>query len=183
MRRTVRCTTTFAASVAVVLAVAFGTSAPALAKAPPKIATDDACTIVNPKQVTKFGKPVGAPTPSAIKLDCKFAVGDPVAGPGGTLTALLLYPNPFAATAANAQLGVEDQFAIDRLSGQDLQDVSGLGRSAYFNRTKGEVVFAPNKKLGVILNWAPSPAGTPVTKRDQSRLIALAKAVTKRANG
>ena len=154
----------------------------AAAKTAP-IAGDDACTLVTTKQARTFGKPVGVPTPSAVKLDCKFAVGDPVAGPGGTLTALLLYPNPFAARVENARLGVEDQRAIDQLSAQDIEDVSGLGTSAYFNATKGEVVFAPNKKLGVILNWAPAPSGTAVSKRDRAKLITLAKAVSKRANG
>jgi hypothetical protein len=182
VRRTVRCTTTFGVSAAVTLVLAIGAAGPAAAKATPKISNKDACTLVTTKQAERFGKPVGTPTPSAAKLDCKLAVGDPVAGPGGTLTALLLYPNPFAAQVDNALLGVEDQLAIDQLSDQDLQDVGALGRSAYLNRTKGEVVFAPNKKLGVILNWAPAPAGTPLTERDQKNLIALAKAVTKRAN-
>jgi hypothetical protein len=154
---------------------------PAAAKTAP-IATDDACTIVTTKQAGTFGKPVAAPVPSAVKLDCKFAIGDAVGGPGGTLTALILYPNLFAARVANARAGVEDQRAIDQISGQDIQDVTGLGTSAYFNATKGEVVFAPNKKVGVILNWAPAPAGTTMTKRDRAKLLALAKAVSKRAN-
>jgi len=156
-------------------------TAPASAKTAP-IAADDACTLVTVKQARKFGKPVAAPVPSAAKLDCKIAVGDAVSGPGGTLTALILYPNVFAAHADNARLGLEDQRAIDQLSDQDVKDVRGLRTSAYFNATKGEVVFAPNKKLGVILNWAPAPAGTVMTKHDRAKLIALAKAVSKRAN-
>jgi hypothetical protein len=169
----------------VIVGVAVGVTGPLAGSASAKtapIADDDACTFVTGKQAGTFGKPVGAPTPSAAKLDCKFAVGDAVAGPGGTLTALVLYPNPFAAHVDNARLGVEDQRAIDQLSGQDIQDVNGLGTSAYFNATKGEVVFAPNKKIGVILNWAPAPAGTAISKRDRAKLVTLAKAVSRRAS-
>ncbi len=158
MRRMTRSTVAL-----VVLGVTVGCSArsprPASAKTAP-IAKDDACTLVTKKQAAKFGKPVAAPVPGPAKLDCKFAVGDAVNGPGGTLTALILYPNVFAAHVANARLGLEDQRAIDQISDQAIEDVNGLGTSAYINTTKGEVVFAPNKKLGVILNWAPAPAGT-----------------------
>jgi hypothetical protein len=164
-------------------ALVLGVSAPAYAKTTPKIAANDACTIVTPKQAAKFGKPVAAALPGPANLDCKFGIGaDPAAAPGGTLTALILYPNQFAAHVDNAQLGVEDQHAIDQLSSQAVEDVSGLGTSAYFNTTKGEVVFAPNKKLGIILNWAPAPAGTTMSARDHKKLIALAKDVAKRAN-
>jgi hypothetical protein len=156
-------------------------AAPAAAKTAP-IAKDDACTLVTKKQAAKFDKPVAAPVPGPAKLDCKFAVGDAVNGPGGTLTALILYPNLFAARVDNARLGLEDQRAIDQISDQAIEDVNGLGTSAYLNTTKGEVVFAPNKKLGVILNWAPAPAGTEMSKRDRAKLLALAKAVRKRAN-
>jgi hypothetical protein len=177
----VRRTTTFIAT-ALVTATALGMSAPAFAKAAP-IAVNDACTVVTPKQAAKFGKPVAAAVPGPANLKCQLGVGkDPAAAPGGTLTTLILYPNVFAAHVANAQLGVEDQYAIDQISNQELEDVSGLGTSAYFNATKGEVVFAPNKKLGIILNWGPAPAGTKMSARDRKQLIALAKEVAKRAN-
>jgi len=180
VRRTTRCITTLTA-----VGLFASMSAPAFAQTKPgKISPADACTIVTAKQVARFGRTVGTPTPTATKLDCKYPVGaNPAAAPGGTLTAIVLYPNVFAAQVDNAQLGLEDQFAIDKLSGQDVEDVGGLGTSAFFNRTNGYVAFAPNKKLGVILRWTPSPVGKALTKRDQNKLIALAKAVTRRANG
>ena len=179
MRRTLRCITALA-----VIGLVAAASTPAFAKpASGKISTTDACTIVTKRLLSRFGRPVGAPTPGPTKLDCTFPVGqDPAVAPGGTFTAYVLYPNPFAARVDSSQAGVEDQFAINKLSNEDIEDVSGLGPSAFFNRTESYVVFAPNKKLGVILRWLPAPAGTTMTKRDQNRLIALAKDVTKRAN-
>lgn len=183
MRRTKTFTATALAGTLAIGVSVIGMTAPAYAKTSPKVAANDACTIVTPKQAARFGKPVAAAVPGPANLDCKFGVGaDPAAAPGGTLTALILYPNQFAAHVDNAQLGVEDQHAIDQLSSQEVEDVSGLGTSAYFNTTKGEVVFAPNKKLGIILNWAPAPAGTVMSARDHKKLIALAKDVVKRAN-
>jgi len=185
VRRTARRIITLTAtSLAVCLsAMVFANAATASAPSG-KISPADACTIVTAKQVARFGKPVGPPTQQPAKLDCKFPIGqDPAAVPGGTFTALVLYPNPFAAKVDDAQAGLEDQFAIDKLSGQTVEDVSGLGTSAFFNRTNGYVAFAANKKIGVILRWEPAPTGTAMTKRDQKKLIALAKDVTKRANG
>jgi hypothetical protein len=185
VRRTTRCITTLTA-----VGLVASMSVPAFAKTESgrtgsgKISTTDACTIVTKKQLARFGKPVGTPTPTATKLDCKFPIGeDPAVAPGGTFTAFVLYPNPFAAHVDSAQAGVEDQFAINKLSNEDVEDVSGLGASAFFNWTESYVVFAPNKKLGVILRWEPAPTGTTMTKRDRNKLIALAKDVTKRANG
>jgi hypothetical protein len=178
VRRASRCLTVLAA-IGLVAALA----TPAAAK-PGKISPKDACTIVTAKQVQRFGAPVSAPIQSAAKLDCKFPVGqDPATTPGGSFTALVLYPNVFAAKVKDARAGLEDQYAINKLANEDLQDVSGLGPSAFFNATEHYVAFAPNKKLGVILRWEPAPAGTPISARDKAKLIALAKAVTKRANG
>jgi len=184
VRRTIRCITMLTAVGLVVCmaAPAFARSA-TTAHDSGKISPTDACTIVTKKQLARFGKPVGTPIPGATKLDCKFPVGpNPAVAPGGTFTAIVLYPNPFAARVDSARAGVEDQFAINKLSNEDLEDVGGLGPSAFFNRTESYVVFAPNKKLGVILRWEPAPPGTTMTKRDQNKLIALAKDVTKRAN-
>jgi hypothetical protein len=184
VRCTIRNITTVSATgLAVCLsATVFATGATASAPSG-KISPTDACTIVTAKQIARFAKPVGTPTQGPAKLDCKFPLGqDPAAAPGGAFTALVLYPNPFAAKVANAQAGLEDQFAIDKLSSQTVEDVSGLGTSAFFNRTNGYVAFAPNKKLGVILRWEPAPTGTPMTQRDRQKLIALAKDVTRRAN-
>lgn len=166
------------------IALVTSLSAPAWAEGGTKLKQNDACNVVTAKQVkARFGGPVGAPVPAPANLSCTYAVGtDPAVAPGGTLTVIQHYPSPFATRVANAQAAVEDQLAVDQLSDQEAVIVPKVGKSAYINRTKGEILFAPTQRLAFIFNWAPAPAGTRLTPRQERQLIALARQVTARAN-
>lgn len=148
----------------------------------PKGRIDHPCTLLDASKVAKaFGDPVADPVLDATYLACKYAVGDdPTQAPGGVVSAVQLFPR-FAQALPTAPKAFQDQHAVDVLSDFELADVSGLGRAAYMNLTTGALVVLANKKFEFIVAWQPGSVTTPVTKRDQKKLVSLAKQMVARS--
>jgi hypothetical protein len=137
------------------------------------------------KQIgAKFGKPVvqGAPEVDfAGPYDCGYHVGDDfTVPPGGTFIAAQVYPSIFDSTGSSRN-AVDDLRAVDGAAGNELSDVSKLGRNAFVNYTTGTLVVDVSKKFAFSLSWRPAPADTPLNDKDAKRLVALAKEIVKRA--
>ena len=149
---------------------------------PKRIKRDEACTIVTTRQVEKaFGGPVAEGVEQEVVLSCTYLVGtDPLAEPGGSFAAQQLFPS-ILNTTDSAKAAVEDAHAIAVVTEDDLRDVDDVGRAAYINSTRGEIVVQANKKYAFILIWSPESVVTPSTKAVEKKLIALAKDVVKRA--
>jgi hypothetical protein len=172
------------ASAAVLAGVVAG-SMPGVAETASKgIAVDDACTIVSRRDLEKaFGVPATGGTPSAQRLSCQFGVG--VGGtrgesPDGVITASHLFPN-FYQRSATARAAVEDRHAIDALSGHQLDDVFRVGRSAYLDKTTGDLVVLATRRFAFVLRWEPAQPGSRNSSRDTRALKQLARAAVARA--
>ena len=170
---------------AVVLGGAVAGAVPGAAEAPSKrIAVDDACTIVSRRDVEKaFGRPATEGTLSAERLSCQYGVGvggDRSEASGGVLTASHLFPNYFQ-RSSTARAAVEDRHAIETLSGHLLDDVFRVGRSAYLNRTTGDLIVLATRHYAFVLRWEPTSPGTQNRSRDTRSLKELARGAVARA--
>lgn len=147
-----------------------------------RVSPNKACTMVTVRQVEKaFGGPVAPGVEAPAVLSCTYLVGaDPAQAPGGSFATQQLFPS-FVNTTDTAKAAIEDAHAIDSLANDDLRDVDGVGKYAYFNATKGFVVVQASKKFAFVLTWNPGSVPGPISKREQKKLVALAKDVTKRA--
>jgi hypothetical protein len=140
-----------------------------------------ACTMLRTPKVKAFGSPIKVSV-SVYLHDggCDGFVGaDPAQPPGGHLITVQIYPAADR-SFANAQAAVADQHAVDSLSNNVLEDVSGLGTSAYLNRTTGTFVVAATKKLTFSVAWTRA-GSTALSSADEKKLLALAKDIVKRA--
>jgi len=147
----------------------------------PKVRVEDACTILWPQRIEKaLGAPVVLLPDATIAgaAGCAAAIGDPGAPPGGTLQAFTEYPTIISGNP-NARAAVEDRRAGDALSDDILTDVEGVGRSAYFNRTKGTITVLATKKYAFTLQWARA-GDVEMTDADRTKLTSLAKNVVAR---
>ncbi|MFO7590057.1 MAG: hypothetical protein R6X23_04060, partial [Acidimicrobiia bacterium] len=99
---------------------------------------------------------------------------------GGTLQAFTEYPNILSGNRS-ARAAVEDRRAGDALSDDVIVDVDGVGRSAYFNRTKGAITVLASRKFAFTLQWARSGA-VEISSADRKQLNALAAEVVARFN-
>ena len=147
------------ALLAVVMAIASSTSAFAASadakKKPkgPKVVVNEACTMLWDTRIEK-----------------EF---------GGTLQVFQEYPTIISGNP-NARAAVEDRRAGDALSDDVLTDVDTVGKSAYFNRTKGTITVLVTKKFAFTLQWARA-GDVAMTDADQAALVSLAKNVVARA--
>jgi hypothetical protein len=141
----------------------------------------NACTMLRTPKVKAFGSPVKLAVSAFLhEGGCDGLVGaDPAQPPGGKLGTFQIFP---AADRSfdTSRAAVEDQHAVDSLSQDALEDVSGLGLSAYFNSTKGTFVVAASKKLAFGVTWTPAGTTT-LSAADQKKLLALAKDIVKRS--
>jgi hypothetical protein len=168
--------------VALATGIAGATAGPASAKSTPKGTIDDPCTLLDASKVGKvFGGPVAEPVLDSVFVSCTFAVGeDPTQTPGGLVAVAQLFPH-FGQALPTAPSAFQDQHAIDVLSNFELIDVENLGRGAYMNLTNGTLVVLANKKFEFSVAWQPGSATTHVTKKDQKKLVKLAKQAVARA--
>lgn len=150
----------------------------------PTVDLEDACTILWPERIEKaLGGPVMVVpgTTLAGAAGCVATVGtDPAIAPGGTLQAFTEYPNILSGNRS-ARAAVEDRRAGDALSDDVIVDVDGVGRSAYFNRTKGAITVLASRKFAFTLQWARSGA-VEISSADRKQLNALAAEVVARFN-
>ncbi len=177
------------AGIVVLVILSIVASAPAFAstgdaKKPkgPKVVVDQACTMIWPERVEKaFGGPVVILPESTIAgpAACVATVGtEPSVPPGGTLQAFTEYPTIFSGNPT-AVSSVEDRRAGDALSDDVLTDVDGVGRTAYFNHTKGTITVAANKKFAFTLQWTRVGA-VAISDADRTKLTSLARNVVAR---
>lgn len=177
------------ALLAVVMAIASSTSAFAASadakKKPkgPKVVVNEACTMLWDARIEKaFGGPVTILPDATLAgpAGCAASTGiDPTAPPGGTLQVFQEYPTIISGNP-NARAAVEDRRAGDALSDDVLTDVDTVGKSAYFNRTKGTITVLVTKKFAFTLQWARA-GDVAMTDADQAALVSLAKNVVARA--
>jgi hypothetical protein len=139
-----------------------------------------ACTMLRTPKVKAFGSPVKISVSAFLhEGGCDGFVGvDSAQPPGGKLGAFQIYP-AVDRSFATPRAAVEDQHAVDQLSQDALEDVSGVGLSAYLNRTKGTLVVA-TKKLAFGVTWIRAGT-TDLSPADQKKLLALAKDIVKRS--
>ena len=182
MRRTTRRIVGVTTGLMLVAGTTTAAHATAAGKPKPKGKVDDPCTLLDTSKVAKaFGHPVADPALDPIFISCKFAVGDdPTHAPGGTVSVVQLFPH-FGQALPTATKAFQDQHAIDVLSNFELADVEGLGKGAYMNLTNGTLVVLANKKFELSVGWQPGSITTPVAKRDQKKLVQLAKQAVARA--
>jgi len=163
----------------VAASLALGPSA-AAAQKKPKVKIDKACTMLVEKKVSKaFGSPVVIASGSfGGPLGCEAAVGaDPAVPPGGKLIAYQEYPNFDVFDARNA---VNDRRAAESLANDLIEDVDGVGKLAYLNRTIGVIVVQATKTYAFSLLWQRAGA-TELSDADAKKLVTLAKDVVARA--
>lgn len=166
---------------AIVVALAgllVGTGPAAAAKAPP-LKVGDAGTMLTDAQIEKgLKQPVASKGYFYGKLTCDYTLGADAAAPTGTFSAYQAFPSLYpTGGAANV---FEDERAIDSLSGDTIDEITGIGKAAYFNATKQKIVVLATGKYTFELTWKPAPAGTTLTPRDEARLKSLAKTVVSR---
>lgn len=171
-------------TVAIAIGLAFvtvTTAAAAPAKAP-RVTRDKPCTMLTTKQVAKaFGNPTAEGVEQSVVLSCTWLVGtDPNALPGGSFATQQLFPS-ILNTTHSAKGAIEDSHAIDLLAEDDLHDVDGVGRSAYMNSTRGRLNVQATKKFAFIVVWSPASKEGPIGKKNEKKLIRLAKDIVKRA--
>jgi hypothetical protein len=168
--------------IALATGIAGASAGSAAAKSKPKGKIDDPCTLLDASKVTKvFGGPVADPVLDTTFLSCTFAVGaDPAQTPGGLVSVAQLFPH-YGQALPTATKAFQDQHAIDVLSNFELADVNGLGRDAYMNLTNGTLVVLATKKFEFSVAWQPASVTSHVTKRDQKKLVKLAKQMVPRA--
>jgi hypothetical protein len=179
---TVRTSLRGAALLTIALAIA-AAGAPGAAAKITRIEPGDACTILSVKQLGKtFGKPVviDASASSVGNISCSAKIGaDPTVTPGGTVVSFQDYPN-LLAPQPGARAAVEDRRAIEVLSHNQVEDVNGVGLSAYLNRTTRAITVVATKKYAFSLTWNAAGA-TALTKADIKKLETAAKEVVTRA--
>jgi len=177
-RRSRRITSTVVVgSLAVSLAFVAGAAA---AQKKPKVKINKACTMLIEKKVAKaFGAPVVIASDSfGGPLGCTASVGtDPAVPPGGRLVAYQEYPNLDIFDARNA---VNDRRAAESLANDLIEDVDGIGKLAYLNRTIGVIVVQASKKYAFSLLWQRAGA-TGLSDADAKNLLDLAKDVVARS--
>jgi len=147
-----------------------------------RVQRDKACTMVTERQVEKaFGSPVAEGVEQTVVLSCTYLVGvDPNQPPGGSFATQQLFPS-ILNTTDTAKQAVADSHAIDLIAEDDLREVEGVGRRAYFNATHGRIVVQATKKFAFVLIWSPESVDGRITKKQEKQLIKLAKDVVKRA--
>jgi hypothetical protein len=152
-----------AASLTIVLVLAAYAGAPGAAAKAARIDPGDACTILSIKQIGKtFGKPVviDASASTLGNIGCSAKVGvDPAQKPGGTMVSFQDFPN-LLAPQPSARAAVEDRRAIEVLSDNQIEDVNGVGLSAYLNRTTRAITVVATKKYAFSLTWNAAGATT-----------------------
>jgi hypothetical protein len=146
-----------------------------------RIKSAHACTMLRTPEVKVFGTPVKtAINPYLKNAQCDGVVGaDPKQPPGGSLWAFQNFPS-FVDAFDSSRAALEDQHAEDQLSNDLLEDVSGVGRQAYLNRTKRTVVVAASKKFAFTLGWVRAGEAS-LSKADEKKLLTLAKDVVSRS--
>lgn len=147
----------------------------------PRVQRDKACTMVTTKQVEKaFGSPVADGVEQTVVLSCTYLVGtDPNTAPGGSFATQQLFPS-ILNTTHTAKAAIEDSHAIDLLAEDDLHDVD-VGKSAYMNSTRGRLTVQATKKFAFIVVWSIASKEGPIGKKNEKKLIRLAKDIVKRA--
>ena len=169
---------------AVTVVVAFATPlGVAAAQRDPKLPLGEACDILTERDIEKaFGGPVTLVLYDPLGLyDCirKRGEGSTVPG-GGQFQFIQLFPG-LPVGPSNARDIVDDQRAFDALANAELVDLDGLGRQAYVNRTEGSLVVAATKKYAFKLTWTDDDPTAGLTRRDEKKLIKIARKLIKRA--
>lgn len=148
----------------------------------PKVDVENACTMLWPERIEKklSGPVVLLPDATiAGAAGCAAAIGtDPAVAPGGTLQAFTEYPNLLGSNRT-ARAAVEDRRAGDALSDHVIIDVENVGKSGYFNRTKGAITVLAARKFAFTLQWARA-SDVAISDADRAALTSLAKNVVAR---
>ncbi len=153
-----------------------------------KVKLNDACTYISVRDVGRqFGKPVIVVPGAGIlgTYGCIATVGsDPAVAPGGTFSVDQVFPSAFS-NRPDAAAALEDERAYVVSAGDDIKDVDGLGKVAYFDRTTGILVVQATNKLVFSLQWdgAGTTKTTAVVQKRliQKRLIKVARGIVTRS--
>jgi len=145
-----------------------------------KVSVKDACTMLQTPKLAAFGRPVKVAEEGFFgKYGCDGDFGTDInTPPGGRVLAVTIFPS-ILLNQSTSHAAVEDQHALDVLSQHELEDLSGVGRSAYLDLTQPTINVDAGKKFAFRLVLTRAGA-TSLSAADRKHLIALAKDIVAR---